>query len=93
MKHEPITKSQLADLLGLSLRTLQRKLLRAELNIPRGLISPDSQIQILMKLGYSALAAQLRKKSGRINRSDMLNPLMRISTKIPGENRKKMVTL
>lgn len=72
MKHEPITKSQLANLLGLSLRTLQRKLKGAGLNIPRGLISPDSQIQILFKLGYSEMAFQLNQKAIRASRKKTL---------------------
>ncbi len=93
MKHEPLTKSQLADILGLSLRTLQRKLLRAELNIPRGLISPDSQIHILKKLGYSALAVQLQKKSVRLNRNESTRPLAKISGKNHRENRMRMANL
>ncbi len=93
MKHEPLTKSQLADLLGLSLRTLQRKLLRAELNIPRGLISPDCQIQILMKLGYSALATQLQKGSGRISTQGSLIPIVKVPGKIIRENRTRLANL
>lgn len=72
MKNEPITKSQLANLLGLSLRTLQRKLKGVGLHIPRGLISPDSQIQILYQLGYSDLATSLNQKAIRANRKKVL---------------------
>lgn len=72
MKNEPITKSQLANLLGLSLRTLQRKLKGAGLHIPRGLISPDSQTLILYQLGYSDLATQLNQKAIRANRKKAL---------------------
>ena len=72
MKNEPITKSQLANLLSLSLRTLQRKLKGAGLTIPRGLISPDSQILILYKLGYSDLATHLNQKATRANRKKAL---------------------
>lgn len=73
MKNEPITKSQLAYLLGLSLRTLQRKLKGAGLNIPRGLISPDCQIKILYELGYSELASNLNQKATRAHRKKTLN--------------------
>ena len=41
------TKKQLAHELGMSLRTLQRRLSKNELHVPRGLISPQMQIKIL----------------------------------------------
>ena len=93
MKNEPITKSQLADLLGLSLRTLQRKLLRAELIIPRGLISPDSQIQILLKLGYSVLAHQLQKKAGRKTGQALPGAVIKVPGKMIRDNRKRWANL
>lgn len=71
MKQEPLTKSQLAILLGMSLRTLQRKLERSGLNIPRGLISPDCQIQIFVTLGYSSMATHLKMKTSRKTKNEM----------------------
>ena len=71
MKLEPFTKSQMANILGISLRTFQRKLQRAGLNIPRGLISPDCQIQIFVTLGYSSMATHLKMKTSRKNKNDM----------------------
>ncbi len=49
----PKTKSQMADELGMSLRTFQRRLKQYNLQIPRGLISPKQQIMILQELGYN----------------------------------------
>ncbi|MBK7373571.1 MAG: hypothetical protein IPJ09_19465 [Saprospiraceae bacterium] len=43
MNKTALTKHQLSEQLGISLRTLQRKLHQAGLNIPRGLISIDNQ--------------------------------------------------
>ena len=40
------TKSQLANDFGISLRTFQRRLKSAELDVPRGLISPQVQQEI-----------------------------------------------
>jgi Bacterial regulatory protein, Fis family len=56
MKHEYLeakTKSQMAKLLGISLRTFQRRLMSCGLNVPRGLISGKQQLEILVKLGFS----------------------------------------
>ncbi len=48
-------KKQLADEFGLSLRTFQRRLKEANLEIPRGLISPEKQIEICNKLGWHVM--------------------------------------
>lgn len=53
MKHEAMTKSQMANSIGVSLRTFQRRLVGAGLKIPRGLINTDNQTKIFIKLGYS----------------------------------------
>ena len=45
------TKEELALLMEISLRTLQRRLDKAGLKIPRGHIPPDVQIIIFEKLG------------------------------------------
>jgi len=50
------TKEELALLMEISLRTLQRRLNKAGLKIPRGRIPPDVQIIIFEKLGWSELA-------------------------------------
>ncbi|MBK7438394.1 MAG: hypothetical protein IPP04_15730 [Saprospiraceae bacterium] len=56
MNKTALTKHQLSEQLGISLRTLQRKLHQAGLNIPRGLISIDNQHIIREKLGYTSTA-------------------------------------
>ena len=53
-KKLPKTKAQMANELGISLRTFQRRLVQHNLNIPRGLIMPQKQILILIELGYSS---------------------------------------
>ena len=50
------TKEELALVMGISLRTLQRRLDKAGLEIPRGRIPPDIQQIIFEKLGWSELA-------------------------------------
>lgn len=58
-----MTKSQMANLMGISLRTFQRRLIQAKLKIPRGLIHLDNQKIILIKLGFSDL---LKHKGNKI---------------------------
>ncbi len=65
MNHEAMTKSQMANYIGVSLRTFQRRLVGAGLKIPRGLIHLDNQKTILIKLGFSDLL-----KSKRIHKSN-----------------------
>lgn len=45
-------KKQLAEEMGFSLRTFQRRLKDADLEIPRGLICPEKQREIGEKLGW-----------------------------------------
>ncbi len=45
-------KKELADTMGYSLRTLQRRLKEANIETPRGLIDPDKQREIFQKLGW-----------------------------------------
>lgn len=45
-------KKQMAEEFGLSLRTFQRRLKEVDLEIPRGLISPEKQKEICDKLGW-----------------------------------------
>ncbi len=47
------TKKELAQDLGVSMRTFQRHLSNTNLNIPRGLISPKQQVEIYQALGFS----------------------------------------
>ncbi|MEM9819723.1 MAG: hypothetical protein AAF985_01570 [Bacteroidota bacterium] len=49
----PKTKTQLAEELGISLSTLQRWLKKHHLEVPRGLISPEKQKEIIEALGYN----------------------------------------
>ena len=52
--YSPKTKFQIAQELGISLRTLQRWIKKSDLEVPRGLVSPQKQIEILEKFGYSS---------------------------------------
>lgn len=72
MKLEPLTKSQMANILGISLRTFQRKLHRAGLNIPRGLLSPDCQNHILVILGYSGMVSGIKNNGRRSKNKSMI---------------------
>ncbi len=49
-------KKELADAMGYSLRTLQRRLKEANIETPRGLIDPDKQQEIFQKLGWHRVA-------------------------------------
>jgi hypothetical protein len=49
-------KKQLAEEMGLSMRTFQRRLDDADLDVPRGLIGPDQQVEIFERLGWRNLA-------------------------------------
>lgn len=53
---EPKTKAKIADEMKISLRTLQRRLKKAGLEIPRGHIPPDLQDSIYQALGWKALS-------------------------------------
>ncbi len=53
---EPKTKEMIAVEMNISLRTLQRKLKKAGLEIPRGYIPPDLQDSIYQALGWKALS-------------------------------------
>ena len=50
--HDPKTKNQIAQRLGISLRTLQRWIKKSNLEVPRGLVCPKKQQEILLALGY-----------------------------------------
>jgi len=50
--HSPKTKYQIAQELGISLRTLQRWIKKSDLDVPRGLVCPQKQIEIMEKFGY-----------------------------------------
>jgi predicted DNA-binding protein (UPF0251 family) len=58
------TKSQMADEMGICLRTLQRRLKKAGLKIPRGLIFEPTQQIIYRKL---TLHDQTNKQKGNIH--------------------------
>lgn len=53
---EPKTKEKIASEMNISLRTLQRKLNKAGLKIPRGHIPPDVQDAIYETLGWKSLS-------------------------------------
>ncbi|MCC6459906.1 MAG: hypothetical protein IT260_05530 [Saprospiraceae bacterium] len=45
-------KKQIAAEMGISLRTLQRRLKDVDMDVPRGLICPKTQRSILERLGW-----------------------------------------
>ncbi len=45
-------KKEIADEMGYSIRTFQRRLKEASVTIPRGLVSPEKQLEIFLKLGW-----------------------------------------
>lgn len=45
------TKKEIAQDLGISIRTFQRHLAKTDLNIARGLVSPKKQFEIYQTLG------------------------------------------
>ena len=45
-------KKEIAEVMGLSLRTFQRRLDEANIAVPRGLICPDKQKEIFQQLGW-----------------------------------------
>jgi DNA-binding transcriptional regulator LsrR (DeoR family) len=51
--HEPKTKAQISNHMGISIRTLQRWIKKYELDVPRGLVSPEKQAEIFRACGYS----------------------------------------
>jgi len=53
MKHGFKTKQQIANEKGIHLHTLQRRLSKIGMIIPRGLISPEIQKEIDQALGWS----------------------------------------
>lgn len=52
----PSNKKQLAKEMGISLRTLQRKMKEQNLEIPRGIITPQRKEEILKALGWHEMA-------------------------------------
>lgn len=50
--HCPKTKHQIAQELGISLRTLQRWIKKNDLKVPRGLVCPQKQLEIKERFGY-----------------------------------------
>ncbi|MEM9822919.1 MAG: helix-turn-helix domain-containing protein [Bacteroidota bacterium] len=50
----PKTKSQIAQDLGISLRTLQRWIKKSNLDVPRGLVCPTKQKEIKDALGFTS---------------------------------------
>lgn len=45
-------KKEIAEVMGLSLRTFQRRLDEANITVPRGLICPEKQKEIFHQLGW-----------------------------------------
>ena len=50
------TKKQLSDEMGFSMRTFQRRLREAQVEVPRGLVAPEKQFEIYQKLGWRKMA-------------------------------------
>jgi transcriptional antiterminator len=46
------TRNEFADSLGISTRTLERRLIALQIELPKGLISPKDQLMIREALGF-----------------------------------------
>lgn len=57
MFNKATNKKQLAEEFGFSLRTFQRRLKEVDLEVPRGLISPEKKREICQKLGWHEMAS------------------------------------
>jgi len=58
----PKTKHQIAQDLGISLRTLQRWIKKSDLQVPRGLVCPNKQKEIKDTLGYKTTQTEQRSE-------------------------------
>ena len=47
-----VTRLEFAGSLGLSIRSFERKLIAHEIELPKGLISPQDQLMIRKALGF-----------------------------------------
>lgn len=63
----PVFKEQIAQNIGISIRTFQRKLSELNIEVPRGYIRPDLQKEIYEKLGYSHIWEEIVKKHSKNN--------------------------
>jgi len=54
---EPKTKAQIAEQMGISLRTLQRWIIKYDMDVPRGLVSPKKQEEIYKRCGYPIVSS------------------------------------
>lgn len=52
LHNKSMTKMELSNVLGISLRTLQRRLAFHKIHVPRGLINEIKRNEIIKKLGY-----------------------------------------
>jgi len=51
----PLNKKELAQKMGISVSTLRRLMIKANLTVERGLISPTRQLEVLQSLGWREL--------------------------------------
>jgi len=56
--YSPKTKQQIAQELGISLRTLQRWIGKSDIHVPRGLVTPQKQKEIFREFGYDLDSTQ-----------------------------------
>jgi hypothetical protein len=61
IKKVPVTKMQIAESLSISASTLRRWLNREQIEVPRGLITPNKVFEIYHKLGYAGKAEEFRR--------------------------------
>lgn len=59
---KPLTRKELADIIGIHPKTLRRWNQKNGIDLPGGLISPANQIRILESLGYEQ--SSIQKKLG-----------------------------
>jgi len=67
--YSPKTKYQIAQELGISLRTLQRWIKKSDIEVPRGLICPQKQTEIFEKFGFTSQKGKITNEVGEKSNS------------------------
>ena len=62
---KPVYKKEIASNMDISVNTLRRRLEKAKLNVPRGLIFPKEQEQIYITLGRKDVWDKIVRQAAR----------------------------